>query len=194
MTFPTVYCYDFNGRITDIDDISHLLGKERYEYCRKKKSKRASLSSACAFLLLRYVLCNEFGIKGIPQFICNEHGKPFLRDEPGIFFSMSHSGTTCICAAAGSPVGADIQDIRNIDIRTAGKFLTDSELSEVSEISDKTLLNEELCRIWCIKESYGKYTGKGFSEGFRTFGADMLINSGKVLCTRRDNYYISVCI
>lgn len=194
MTFPTVYSFDFSGSKVDLDDIRQLLGQERYEYCKKMKNVKAAGCSAYVFLLLRYALKKEFGITEIPRFEYNEHGKPFLKDFPSVFFNMSHAGTRCVCAVSGSPVGIDVQDIRKLDLKTAGKFLTKNELAGVSEISDKAMLNEELCRLWCIKESYGKYTGKGFTEGFTGFEAEQLVKAGKVICTHRDDYFLSLCI
>lgn len=193
MSYPTVYLYDFSREDRSIESLSELLGKERYEYCANMKSKKAESCSAYAFLLLRYALRREFGMTEIPVFCYNEYEKPFLKKYPDIFFNMSHVGTTVICAVSRRPIGADIQDERKIGLRTAGKFLTESELESVSAITDENKLSDELCRLWCIKESYGKYTGKGFGEGFTSFEADKLVESGKAVFTKRDGFYISIC-
>lgn len=189
MIFPVLYLYDFSEDTHSLDDLRVLLGEQRYEYCNKMKSAKAGLASAFAFLLLRYALKKQYGITDVPQLVIGGHGKPSLKDYPDIFFNMSHAGTRVICAVSDCPVGVDIQDIRKITPSAAGKFLTDEEL-DICDISDI----REMCRIWCIKESYGKLTGKGFAEGFRSFSADGLISRGKALCTEKDGYFISICI
>ncbi|MBP5603951.1 MAG: 4'-phosphopantetheinyl transferase superfamily protein [Ruminiclostridium sp.] len=193
MIFPDVYYYDFSRDNYKIDDIRELLGTSRYVYCAEKKSEKAGLCSAYAFLLLRYALIKRNGIKAVPEFEYGEYGKPFLKSYPDIHFSMSHAGTTVICAVSEFPVGVDIQDIRKISINAAKRFLTDSELSYISGIRNEETIISELCRIWCIKESYGKYTGKGFAEGFSSFEADQLIRTGKVRTTMINGFFISVC-
>ena len=189
MTFPDVYLYDFSNDTHSVDELRQLLGEQRYEYCRQMKSAKAGLSSAFAFLLLRYALKKHSGITEIPELVIGEHGKPYLKDYPEIFFNMSHSDTRVICAVSDSPVGVDIQDIRKITPSAAKKFLTDEELKscDLSDISG-------LCRIWCIKESYGKLTGKGFAEGFGSFSAGSLISDGRARCIERDGFFISICI
>ena len=157
------------------------------------KSVKAGTCSAYAFLLLRYALKKEFGITEMPSFTYNEHGKPFFRDHPDIYFNMSHSGTRAVCAVSRSPVGVDIQEIRKINFRAASKFLTTQELEAVTSLPDDEAETEELSRLWCIKESIGKCTGKGFAEGFTSIEAESFIKIGKVRYTRCGDYFISVC-
>ncbi len=193
MIFPDVYYYDFSRDNYDLNDISRFLGSRRYDYCAKMKSEKAGLCSAYAFLLLRYVIFKKYGIKAVPEFGYGEYGKPFLKSYPDIRFSMSHVNTSVVCAVSEFPVGVDIQDIRKININTGKRFLTENELTYISGIRNEETLMSELCRIWCIKESYGKYTGKGFAEGFSSFEADALIRTGKVRITMKNGFFISVC-
>ena len=187
-----VFMYDFSRDERKLDEFRELLGKKRYEYCRKMKSEKAGLCSAYAFMLLRYALKNRFGITEMPVFDTNGYGKPFLREHPGIFFNMSHAGQRVLCAVSEHPVGADIQDVRDIRLNTAEKFLTAGELERVRALGGESF-SSEVCRLWCIKESYGKYTGKGFSEGFSGIDADRLAECGMVRWAKKGNYYISVC-
>lgn len=193
MKGPKVYSYDFSSDTRTLGELGGLLGKNRYEYCKKMKSEKAGLCSAYAFLTLRYALKCEYGMTEIPRFVMNEHGKPFLRDRPDIYFNISHASGRVLCAVSESPVGVDIQDIRKISMAAGRKFLTPSELERIGQITDDEIRYAELCRIWCIKESYGKFTGKGFGEGFSGFEADRLVENGQVRCTKKDEYYMSVC-
>ena len=193
MKFPVVYMYDHSGDSHTLDDLKVLLGNERYGYCRKMKNEKAGLCSAYAFLLLRYVLKKEFGISGIPKLIYNEYGKPFLKEHPEVYFNLSHAKQFAVCAVSDLPIGVDIQDVRKLNYNTAHKYLTESELQNISAFKDNDVLNEELCRLWCIKESIGKCKGKGFGEGFTSLSAEEFINSGYVRYTKKKGYYISVC-
>jgi len=145
-------------------------------------------------MLLRYALKKEYGIREIPEFVLNEYGKPFLADHKDIFFNFSHSGKQVICAVDNSPIGIDIQDIRHLSLKVGEKFLSESEKKRISGIKDETMLDRELSRIWCIKESYGKMTGKGFGEGFRSFDTYDLMKSGQAFLTEKNGAFISICL
>lgn len=189
MSFPEILLYDFSNDKHTLDELSALLGKQRYEYCRRMKSENSGLASAFAFLLLRYGLKKLYGITDIPELIIGEHGKPYLKDLPDIHFSLSHAKSRVVCAAAGSPVGVDIQDIRPLSASVSRKFLAESEIKRIDP-DDSTAL----CRAWSIKESYSKMTGNGFSEGFTRIDTEMLIRSGSAAVTEKDGYIISVCV
>mgnify|MGYP002625223055 CR=1 FL=1 len=191
---PDVWYYDFTGDGYCLSDLRGLLSRERYEYCYGMKSKAAGLRSAYGFLLLRYALKKRYGITEMPEYTVGEHGKPLLINFPGIFFNISHSQNSVVCAVSDTPVGVDIQDIRHLTLNVGRKFLSGSELEKVSAITDPSALDDELCRIWCIKESYGKMTGKGFGEGFCSVDHDRLLEEKRVSVTRKHDFYISICI
>lgn len=189
MTFPDILLYDFSDDKHSLDEIADLLGKQRYDYCRRMKSEKAGLASAFAFLLLRYGLKKYYGIADIPELTFGEHGKPFLKEYPGLYFSMSHARSRSVCTISEVPIGVDIQDIRPLSASAAAKFLTDTESGQISA-EDSTAL----CRAWSIKESYSKMTGKGFSEGFTNIDTGKLIRSGTASVTEKDGYIISICM
>ncbi|MBQ9385196.1 MAG: 4'-phosphopantetheinyl transferase superfamily protein [Ruminiclostridium sp.] len=188
-----VYMYNYSGDGFGIVELAPFLGEQRYAYCSGMKAENAALQSAYAFMLLRYALKKEYGIFDIPVFSYNEHGKPFLADCPDIYFSLSHCSKTVLCAVSEAPVGVDVQDVRKISMRAAEKFLTETEYRNIEELGSEEERYTELCRLWCIKESYGKMTGKGFGEGFRSFEAQTLIERKQALCTRKNGLFLSVC-
>ena len=126
MSFPDIYYYDHSGDTRSLKELAPLLGENRAGYCGRMKNVNAALNSAYAFLLLRYALKKKYGISAVPEFNYNEYGKPFLKDFPDIYFSMSHCAGRVVCAVSDSPVGVDIQDHRKLNMRTAEKFLTDN--------------------------------------------------------------------
>ena len=191
---PEVWYYDFENDRHTLTELRGLLSRRRFEYCAGMKSEISGLRSAYGFLLLRYVLNRKYGISEMPEFTFGEHGKPFLAGYPDIFFNISHSQKKVVCAVSDTPVGVDIQDIRHLTLAVGKKFLTEREMNKVSSISDEYALDRELCRIWCIKESYGKMTGKGFGEGFCSVDADRLLTEGRAFADEKNECFISICI
>lgn len=143
-----------------------------------------------SYALLRLTLAEEFGITDPPEFTFGEYGKPFLRDNPDVFFSMSHSSGAALCAAASFPIGVDLQNCRKMRARIEKRFCTPREIARVRDPSAR---DRELSRLWCIKESYGKLTGKGFAEGFDTVECEALLQSGRARCLERGDFFLSVC-
>lgn len=143
-----------------------------------------------SYVLLRFVLAEDFGIPDPPEFLFGEFGKPFLRDNPDIFFSLSHSSGAALCAAAPFPIGVDLQKCRPMRRGVERKFCTPGEMEVVrsSSSADRTL-----CRLWCVKESRGKLTGKGFSEKFDRIECETLLRSGRAWVGEREDYFFSVC-
>lgn len=98
----------------------------------------------------------------------DENGKPYIPGNP-IYFSISHSGTKAMVAISDKEVGCDIQIIKNNDISLADRFFTDSECDEISKSDNPTLT---FYKMWTIKESYMKLTGKGLSLGLKNIRTD----------------------
>lgn len=143
-----------------------------------------------SYVLLRLALLEEFGITAPPEFTFGEYGKPFLRDNPDIFFSLSHSSGAALCAAASFPIGVDLQKCREMRLGIEKRFCTPREIAQVRDSSAR---DRELSRLWCIKESRGKLTGKGFSEGFGMIECETLLQSGRARCLEREDFFLSVC-
>ena len=103
------------------------------------------------------------------------YGKPYFRDSGlyGIYFSRSHSkGHEVVCFSDGE-IGLDCENTearpgigeRYLDI--AGRCFTEDEQEYLLGADDDPIAR--FFEIWTAKEAYMKYSGKGFSEGFRTF-------------------------
>ncbi|MDE7233576.1 MAG: 4'-phosphopantetheinyl transferase superfamily protein [Ruminiclostridium sp.] len=143
-----------------------------------------------SYVLLRLALLEEFGISDPPEFMFGEYGKPFLRDNPDVFFSLSHSSGAALCAVASFPIGADLQECRKMRPGIENRFCTPRE---IARIRDSSARDRELSRLWCIKESRGKLTGKGFSERFDTIESEALLQSGRAQCLERGDFFLSIC-
>lgn len=94
-------------------------------------------------------------------------GKPFLADIPGFFFNLSHSGEYVLCAWDERELGADLQKMeRPVTDALAKKVLTQAEYANFCKLSESER-TREFYRVWTIKESCCKLTGKGLSQNFQ---------------------------
>ena len=97
-------------------------------------------------------------------YIGNE--KPVLKSEKGLYFNISHSDDYVTVAISYSEVGCDIQEIRPYNPRVAGRNYCERE-TEIIENSDNK--DEVFIRLWALKESILKFTGKGLSGGLSSY-------------------------
>lgn len=98
-------------------------------------------------------------------FAKGEHGKPYLPDCPQVHFNLSHSGNRVMCVVSSLPCGCDVERVerRQKNIEMVIRCLAESEqrLAAVSAVS--------FCRIWTLKESILKLSGKGISIPLNSF-------------------------
>lgn len=148
----------------------------------KMKNEKAKMRSLSAGLLLYVGLCDYLKLseKETPPFRTarGKWGKPFLEDYPYVHFNLSHSGEYVCCAVSEHEVGADIQKYQD-KIGAAGftgsgiarRFFTeeDNKLLEVCGEKDR---QERFFRIWSVRESYIKFTGRGMGQGLDSFAID----------------------
>ncbi|MEF9839627.1 MAG: 4'-phosphopantetheinyl transferase superfamily protein [Lachnospiraceae bacterium] len=113
-----------------------------------------------AYLLLRYGVRQEYGIREELEFDYLDCGKPILRNYPRIHFNMSHCRLGAVCAISNQPIGVDIQDISTFDLEVAKLVCNKQELEQIQNASDQGL---EFCKLWTAKESVIKKSGEGIS-------------------------------
>ena len=139
--------------------ILDMIKFEQSKYCTEL-SKRGKHHAAGQFLLRR-ALGEETYEK--VDFAKNEHGKPYIVRDP-IHYNISHSGQYVVLVTANSEVGVDIQEKRSAYKESVAKrFFSDKEWKDISKCESEEDKKESFYRIWCRKESYGKYLGTGLS-------------------------------
>lgn len=100
-------------------------------------------------------------------------GKPYLKDYPEVYFSLSHSGDYAVLAIADSEVGIDVQEFRGYSEKIAKRFYHKEEVQRLDVIADERQKEELFYKIWSGKEAFIKYTGKGMSQDLRSFHVDL---------------------
>lgn len=150
-----------------------LVEKKRREKLRIITNDRARIQGLCAGVLLQQALCTAFGFPKNQAFSIDyeKGGKPFLADYPEICFNLSHSGAYVCCAFGKEPVGVDIQQHTKVREGLAERFFTQEDNRRLMECQEEEK-SSLFFRMWSIKESYMKLTGRGIGEGLSSFEID----------------------
>ena len=155
------------------------------------------IASACAYLLLRLLLKNEYGISAAPKFGFLAEKKPFLVGREDVFFSISHDRAGVGVCVSGRPVGADVQALFRYEDDLADRILSDKERMafDPSDPDDAFFT-----RLWTMKESLGKKRGDGVipfltATDFSVAKEDGVYRFGEDVFTvgRKDELFYSVC-
>jgi len=166
---------------SDRDILDHkmsLLCMERLHKAQLCKNEPEQKRSVAAGLLLQQGLENHIkenclkplntDEEGRPviHIEIGENGKPFLPDYPELCFSLSHSGDYVAAIFDVGNVGMDIQQMR---AASPERMICKFHPEEQAYFARNHQSEESFFLLWCIKEAYMKYTGKGFSQGFLSF-------------------------
>ena len=136
-----------------------LYRRKKIDAMRLPRDKRLSLGAGAA-------LCkalNDLGQKQMPPVACGENGKPYFPDLPALQFNLSHSKTKVMCVISDTAVGCDVEQISAADVRLAKRFFSAKEYEIIADQGSEEAQKRMFCRIWTLKESFMKATGKGFS-------------------------------
>lgn len=140
----------------EIEKAESLMPPERKRELSRLRNDRKRLASVCAEALAREMVASYSG-KSTEEirFKKTALGAPYIENF-SLHISISHSGE-CVSACVGeTPVGIDIEQIREINVAAADKFCSES---------DKELLKADpltrFYKIWTAKEAYFKMKGTG---------------------------------
>jgi 4'-phosphopantetheinyl transferase len=137
--------------------------RERSHFRRQTYQKSAE-QSVLARMLLLYGLNRETGMRFLPEMEKDPLGKPYFPERPELFFNMSHSGSGIFCGISQKNLGVDIQSRITYRESLAKRILHEREWGMLQKSEEKA---KKLTELWCIKEAYVKYTGKGLRTDFR---------------------------
>ena len=107
-----------------------------------------------------------------------DNGKGYIEGDDNIYYSISHSKDTCVCAIADVPVGIDIQEKRKVRENVAKRFFHDKDNEYIYEAKDdENEYIDRFIKVWTVKESYIKLTGRGIAGGMNYFYVDFQNNN-----------------
>lgn len=151
-----------------LDDYLNQITLERREKILRLKSIQAQALSMGAEILLKKAVFKSFGINKELDIKMGFHGKPSFINDPEIHFNLSHSGNYVVCALAGDDVGVDLQRMKELNLALARRYFAKEEVKWLFDLPVEKQ-KKGFFDLWSIKESYMKYTGKGFALPMKTF-------------------------
>lgn len=140
--------------------------QKKVERLQLRKSKNLSLGAG---LLIKEGL-SMFGLSEKDALLSfGENGKPYFSSHRNIFFNISHSGNMAACVFSDKEIGLDIEKVDVPDFKVAEKYFTENEKNYIQLHPSPVLKNQAFYKIWTLKESFVKATGKGLSIPFYDF-------------------------
>lgn len=127
------------------------LDEQEKAYYEKLKVGKRNLHWLGTRVLLRQLLRTDEYI----DCKVDAHGKPFLVNSP-YHISLSHSFDYAAVMISKSPVGIDIEQVKDKVERIANKFMRNEEMAFINE---KNKINQ-LYVCWCAKEAIYKCFGQ----------------------------------
>ncbi len=122
-----------------------------------------------------------------------QNGKPYFVNLP-VYFNLSHSGDYVLCVVADCEVGADIQQMNDIDYwKTAERFFREKEVAIMRQLATAEEQKRFFYNLWARKEAYGKYTGDGVSKALAVDMIDFPEGTMWKEYENLDGYYIAIC-
>ena len=120
------------------------------------------------------------------RFSYGPYGKPQIAGPvPRVQFSLSHSKGLALISVAGHPVGADLEQVRPLNVRElADWFLSDQEHAQVLGETGQARL-ALFFRCWTRKEAYLKAVGLGLSGSLTEFDVDLHPDAERALVAHR---------
>lgn len=158
--------------------------REKADRMRRKEDKCLSLGAG---IMLKYAL-GRAGIRD-NETVTGENGKPYLASREA-FFNLSHSGEYVMCAVSDDEIGCDIEKISKGNENTARRFFSAEEYDFITHGADENERAVRFMRIWTLKESYIKATGKGLKTSLDSFTV-AFENDVPKLCGAEDEYAFS---
>ena len=104
---------------------------------------------------MKDALFYDYGIKELPQLIYDNQGKPLLKDQSDIHFSLSHCREAVACALSDQPIGVDIETMEHFSVEVAEHVMSEKEMFEIKASPLPALT---FTRLWTMKESLFKLT------------------------------------
>ena len=160
------------------------LSRERLEQIDRRRDT-ARRQGFAASLLLEYAVAQHFPWVVHPLALSiADGGKPYLVSEPGVHFSLSHSGDWAVCAVSDHPVGVDIEKCEQGRRDIASRFFHREEVRYLNTLLP-SMRDKAFYQLWTLKESFVKSTGHGLDLPLRSFWIDIRRMPPKLDCDAR---------
>lgn len=139
-----------------------LMSSERLSQIKKITHKKTRENSVLAELLCKQLVAEYSGalLENI-TIKRTENGKPYLKGKD-LHISISHSGDFVAAAVCKTPVGIDIEVLKEPNLLVENRLCTESDSDFLNAADgDKAL---RFYKIWTAKEAYFKREGTGITN------------------------------
>lgn len=149
-----------NGALPQTERALRLLPPSRREEL-VRLSPHARMQSVFAELAVRLELGALIPKTRGLAFSRTQTGKPYLKEYPGCFFSLSHSGEIAVGVLSDAPVGVDVERIAPRNFAAVSKRFSPWEREQLALAADPAPL---FYTFWTARESVLKLRGTGLAE------------------------------
>ena len=133
----------------------------RREVALRYKHLQGRRECAVGYVELLRGLKQCFNITSSPSFTYNEHEKPFLKEYPDLYFSISHCKEAVGCFVADRPCGFDIEYIRKAKPDLVRNTMSPEETESIFAAKFPDIA---FTRLWTQKEAVLKLLGTGIVD------------------------------
>lgn len=155
--------------INEVREFLDIVSAERKIKINKFYFQKDKVHSLFVEIVLRYALWEQYGLSSAYiEFGQSEYGKPYLVNQKGLYFNLSHSGNWVLCGLGDTPIGLDVEEVKDKKINLTNRIFTEEE-SDFIFMQPLDQRIKTFYKIWTLKESYVKYVGKGLSIPFDSF-------------------------
>ena len=145
---------------------SELLDESETRRAVAIKSPSAKMEFVKTRALLRLILAAN-SPEARPQdftFETEVNGKPYLTDDTGLHFNVSHSREMALIAVAPIPVGIDVEfQNETVDYLDVSETVFSASERDIVRNNVGNARRDAFFTLWARKEAYLKATGIGFS-------------------------------
>lgn len=169
-----------------IKKVLPLLPEERRKKALRYRNCIDRNNNVLTYLMLKIALKECYQITDFTiQY--GRYGKPFLKEFPNVFFSISHCKCGCVVVVADELIGVDIQNIVPFSWDVAERVCCSKEIDILKQSTQR---EREFIRMWTMKESFLKMTGEGISGNLKSINT---LEMDWIEVEERENIIISIC-
>lgn len=158
-----VYAMNISSINPDDKKWYQYLSEQRIEKMNRLKKNDKKAQSIGVELLLNYAINHD--IRKSVSYNTDMNGKLYLTDGRN-YVNLSHSGDYAVCAVHDKPIGIDIQQICECDMKLSERFFTAEEADMIDRAKNREAAFFE---IWTKKESLVKAVGCGLRIPLNSF-------------------------
>ena len=168
---------------SDNSKISLLPQERQIKILKHKLADDRRRSLGAGMIINKILYENNADVNSIHY---GSNGKPYADN---IFFNIAHSGKFAFGVSSDKEVGCDVEIIKKPRLDVAKRFFTENEYNYIIH-SENT--SNAFYKLWTIKESYIKQSGKGLRTPLNSFEININKDTITVLENNKEkNCYIT---